>query len=149
MEVMDEVQRPLPGFPGASPQAPFLQVAPDVHLTHNLLPMQNLQPAGQLEYKVPGRGQGFWSLTAKGPCMPVGQSAIVYVLLPPPRQPVLPTPPLTGTVPAAAAPPSAAKWNGSPWPEGIRWRSQHPVTRPAAAEAPAGPLPACHHDTSE
>ncbi|XP_054448268.1 serine/threonine-protein kinase SIK3 isoform X3 [Pteronotus mesoamericanus] len=50
-EVMDDLQKLLPGFPGVNPQAPFLQVAPNVNFMHNLLPMQNLQPAGQLEYK--------------------------------------------------------------------------------------------------
>ncbi|XP_035885993.1 serine/threonine-protein kinase SIK3 isoform X4 [Phyllostomus discolor] len=50
-EVMDDLQKLLPGFPGVSPQAPFLQVAPNVNFLHNLLPMQNLQPTGQLEYK--------------------------------------------------------------------------------------------------
>ncbi|KAM5319178.1 serine/threonine-protein kinase SIK3 isoform 2-T2 [Glossophaga mutica] len=50
-EVMDDLQKLLPGFPGVSPQAPFLQVAPNVNFMHNLLPMQNLQPTGQLEYK--------------------------------------------------------------------------------------------------
>ncbi|XP_008019175.1 serine/threonine-protein kinase SIK3 isoform X2 [Chlorocebus sabaeus] len=50
-EVMDDLQKLLPGFPGVNPQAPFLQVAPNVNFMHNLLPMQNLQPTGQLEYK--------------------------------------------------------------------------------------------------
>ncbi|XP_023576851.1 serine/threonine-protein kinase SIK3 isoform X3 [Octodon degus] len=50
-EVMEDLQKLLPGFPGVSPQAPFLQVAPNMNLMHNLLPMQNLQPTGQLEYK--------------------------------------------------------------------------------------------------
>ncbi|XP_023986966.1 serine/threonine-protein kinase SIK3 isoform X3 [Physeter macrocephalus] len=50
-EVMEDLQKLLPGFPGVSPQAPFLQVAPNMNFMHNLLPMQNLQPAGQLEYK--------------------------------------------------------------------------------------------------
>ncbi|KAK2497800.1 hypothetical protein MC885_000452 [Smutsia gigantea] len=50
-EVMEDLQKLLPGFPGISPQAPFLQVAPNVNFMHNLLPMQNLQPPGQLEYK--------------------------------------------------------------------------------------------------
>lgn len=58
MEVMDDVQKLLPVFPGVYPQAPFLQVAPNMNFMHNLLPMQNLQPAGQLEYKVPGYGRG-------------------------------------------------------------------------------------------
>ncbi|XP_036180122.1 serine/threonine-protein kinase SIK3 isoform X1 [Myotis myotis] len=51
MEVMDDLQKLLPGFPGVNPQAPFLQVAPNMNFMHNLLPMQNLQPTGQLEYK--------------------------------------------------------------------------------------------------
>ncbi|XP_036284212.1 serine/threonine-protein kinase SIK3 isoform X1 [Pipistrellus kuhlii] len=51
MEVMDDVQKLLPVFPGVYPQAPFLQVAPNMNFMHNLLPMQNLQPTGQLEYK--------------------------------------------------------------------------------------------------
>ncbi|XP_032283615.1 serine/threonine-protein kinase SIK3 isoform X3 [Phoca vitulina] len=50
-EVLEDLQKLLPGFPGVSPQAPFLQVAPNVNFMHNLLPMQNLQPTGQLEYK--------------------------------------------------------------------------------------------------
>ncbi|XP_023064066.1 serine/threonine-protein kinase SIK3 isoform X4 [Piliocolobus tephrosceles] len=50
-EVMDDLQKLLPGYPGVNPQAPFLQVAPNVNFMHNLLPMQNLQPTGQLEYK--------------------------------------------------------------------------------------------------
>ncbi|XP_031299485.2 serine/threonine-protein kinase SIK3 isoform X1 [Camelus dromedarius] len=50
-EVMEDLQKLLPGFPGVSPQAPFLQVAPNMTFMHNLLPMQNLQPTGQLEYK--------------------------------------------------------------------------------------------------
>jgi serine/threonine-protein kinase SIK3 len=55
---MDDLQKLLPGFPGVNPQAPFLQVAPNVNFMHNLLPMQNLQPTGQLEYKVTGHGGG-------------------------------------------------------------------------------------------
>lgn len=55
---MDDLQKLLPGFPGVNLQAPFLQVAPNVNFLHNLLPMQNLQPAGQLEYKVPEMGEG-------------------------------------------------------------------------------------------
>ncbi|KAM6172267.1 serine/threonine-protein kinase SIK3 isoform 3-T3 [Erethizon dorsatum] len=50
-EVMEDLQKLLPGFPGVNPQAPLLQVAPNMNLMHNLLPMQNLQPTGQLEYK--------------------------------------------------------------------------------------------------
>ncbi|XP_062948877.1 serine/threonine-protein kinase SIK3 isoform X2 [Cynocephalus volans] len=50
-EVMEDLQKLLPGFPGVNPQAPFLQVAPNMNYMHNLLPMQNLQPTGQLEYK--------------------------------------------------------------------------------------------------
>ncbi|XP_034521710.1 serine/threonine-protein kinase SIK3 isoform X5 [Ailuropoda melanoleuca] len=50
-EVLEDLQKLLPGFPGVSPQAAFLQVAPNVNFMHNLLPMQNLQPTGQLEYK--------------------------------------------------------------------------------------------------
>ncbi|XP_058401136.1 serine/threonine-protein kinase SIK3 isoform X5 [Diceros bicornis minor] len=50
-EVMEDLQKLLPGFPGVNPQAPFLQVAPNMNFMHNLLPMQNLQPTGQLEYK--------------------------------------------------------------------------------------------------
>lgn len=53
---MDEMQKLLPGFPGANPQTPFLQVAPNMNFMHNLLPMQSLQPTGQLEYKVRGCG---------------------------------------------------------------------------------------------
>lgn len=55
---MEDLQKLLPGFPGISPQAPFLQVAPNVNFMHNLLPMQTLQPPGQLEYKVPAMGEG-------------------------------------------------------------------------------------------
>ncbi|XP_032214537.1 serine/threonine-protein kinase SIK3 isoform X5 [Mustela erminea] len=50
-EVLEDLQKLLPGFPGVNPQAPFLQVAPNMNFMHNLLPMQNLQPTGQLEYK--------------------------------------------------------------------------------------------------
>ncbi|XP_048199852.1 serine/threonine-protein kinase SIK3 isoform X4 [Perognathus longimembris pacificus] len=50
-EVMEDLQKLVPGFPGVSPQAPFPQVAPHMNFMHNLLPMQNLQPTGQLEYK--------------------------------------------------------------------------------------------------
>ncbi|XP_053449218.1 serine/threonine-protein kinase SIK3 isoform X3 [Nycticebus coucang] len=50
-EVMEDLQKLLPGFPGVNPQAPFLQVAPNMNFMHNLLPMHNLQPTGQLEYK--------------------------------------------------------------------------------------------------
>ncbi|XP_058542806.1 serine/threonine-protein kinase SIK3 isoform X4 [Neofelis nebulosa] len=50
-EVMEDLQKLLPGFPGVNPQAPFLQVATNMNFMHNLLPMQNLQPTGQLEYK--------------------------------------------------------------------------------------------------
>uniref|UniRef100_A0A671EJ92 Serine/threonine-protein kinase SIK3 n=1 Tax=Rhinolophus ferrumequinum TaxID=59479 RepID=A0A671EJ92_RHIFE len=50
-EVMEDLQKLLPGFPGVNPQAAFLHVAPNMDLMHNLLPMQNLQPTGQLEYK--------------------------------------------------------------------------------------------------
>ncbi|XP_027713278.1 serine/threonine-protein kinase SIK3 isoform X1 [Vombatus ursinus] len=50
-EVTEDLQKLLPGFPRVSPQAPFLQVAPNMNFMHNLLPMQNLQPTGQLEYK--------------------------------------------------------------------------------------------------
>lgn len=57
-EVMDDLQKLLPGFPGVNPQAPFLQVTPNMNFMHNLLPMQSLQPTGQLEYKVPGCGKG-------------------------------------------------------------------------------------------
>lgn len=66
-----------------------------------------------------------------------------------PHQSVLPTLLPTGAVPVTAAHPAAAEWNGPPWPEGIRWGRQHPTARPAAAEAPTGTLPSCHHDTSE
>lgn len=55
---MDDMQKLLPGIPGVNPQGPFLQVAPNVNFTHNLLPMQSLQPTGQLEYKVRGYGKG-------------------------------------------------------------------------------------------
>lgn len=55
---MEDLQKLLPGFPGVNPQAPFLQVAPNVNFMHNLLPMQNLQPTGQLEYKVSDLGEG-------------------------------------------------------------------------------------------
>ncbi|KAM5246741.1 serine/threonine-protein kinase SIK3 isoform 5-T5 [Ctenodactylus gundi] len=50
-EVMEDLQKLLPGFPGVNLQAPFLQVATNVNFMHNPLPMQNLQPTGQLEYK--------------------------------------------------------------------------------------------------
>ncbi|KAM7085133.1 serine/threonine-protein kinase SIK3 isoform 3-T3 [Molossus nigricans] len=51
MEVMDDLQKLFPGFPGVSPQAPLLQVAPNMSLVHSPLPVQPLQPAGPLEYK--------------------------------------------------------------------------------------------------
>ncbi|XP_072585845.1 serine/threonine-protein kinase SIK3 isoform X9 [Vulpes vulpes] len=51
-EVLEDLQKLLPAFPGVNPQAPFLQVAPNMNFMHNLLPMQNLQPTGQLEYKL-------------------------------------------------------------------------------------------------
>ncbi|XP_055516567.1 serine/threonine-protein kinase SIK3 homolog isoform X1 [Leucoraja erinacea] len=51
-EVPEDLQKcHLPGFPRTVPQAPFLQVVPNVNLMQNMLPMQNLQPATQLEYK--------------------------------------------------------------------------------------------------
>uniref|UniRef100_A0A2K5QEC6 non-specific serine/threonine protein kinase n=1 Tax=Cebus imitator TaxID=2715852 RepID=A0A2K5QEC6_CEBIM len=51
MEVMEDLPKLLPGFPGVNPQAPLLQVAPNMNFMHNLLPMQNLQATGQLEHK--------------------------------------------------------------------------------------------------
>lgn len=51
-EVMEDLQKLLPGFPRITPQAPFLQVTPNMNFMHNILPMQSLQPTGQLEYKV-------------------------------------------------------------------------------------------------
>ncbi|NXC21255.1 SIK3 kinase, partial [Corythaeola cristata] len=59
-EVMEDLQKLLPGFPRVAPQAPFLQVTPNVNFMHNVLPRQNLQPTGQLEYKVPS--------DARAPC---------------------------------------------------------------------------------
>uniref|UniRef100_A0A8C6XRD4 non-specific serine/threonine protein kinase n=1 Tax=Naja naja TaxID=35670 RepID=A0A8C6XRD4_NAJNA len=50
-EVMEDLQKLLPGFPRIAPQAPFLQVALNVNMAANMLPMQHLQPTGQLEYK--------------------------------------------------------------------------------------------------
>ncbi|XP_054251682.1 serine/threonine-protein kinase SIK3 isoform X1 [Indicator indicator] len=50
-EVMEDLQKLLPGFARVTPQAPFLQVTPNVNFMHNVLPRQNLQPTGQLEYK--------------------------------------------------------------------------------------------------
>ncbi|XP_030393908.1 serine/threonine-protein kinase SIK3 isoform X4 [Gopherus evgoodei] len=50
-EVMEDLQKLLPGFPRVTPQAPFLQVTPNMNFMPNMLPMQNLQPTGQLEYK--------------------------------------------------------------------------------------------------
>ncbi|XP_009466334.1 PREDICTED: serine/threonine-protein kinase SIK3 [Nipponia nippon] len=50
-EVTEDLQKLLPGFPRVAPQAPFLQVTPNVNFMHNVLPRQNLQPTGQLEYK--------------------------------------------------------------------------------------------------
>ncbi|XP_063167107.1 serine/threonine-protein kinase SIK3 isoform X3 [Candoia aspera] len=50
-EVMEDLQKLLPGFPRITPQAPFLQVAPNVNMAANMFPMQHLQPTGQLEYK--------------------------------------------------------------------------------------------------
>lgn len=57
---MEDLQKLLPGFPRVTPQAPFLQVTPNVNFMHNVLPRQNLQPTGQLEYKVP--------TAARAPC---------------------------------------------------------------------------------
>lgn len=51
---MEDLQKLLPGFPRIAPQAPFLQVAPNMNMAANMLPMQHLQPTGQLEYKVRG-----------------------------------------------------------------------------------------------
>nr|XP_033773434.1 serine/threonine-protein kinase SIK3 isoform X1 [Geotrypetes seraphini] len=50
-EVADDLQKLLPGFPRVTQQAPFLQVAPNMNVIHNLLPMPNVPPSGQLEYK--------------------------------------------------------------------------------------------------
>ncbi|KAM6400397.1 serine/threonine-protein kinase SIK3 isoform 4-T4 [Rhynochetos jubatus] len=50
-EVMEDLQKLLPGFPRVTPQAPFLQVTPNVNFMHSVLPRQALQPTGQLEYK--------------------------------------------------------------------------------------------------
>ncbi|XP_042333047.1 serine/threonine-protein kinase SIK3 isoform X2 [Sceloporus undulatus] len=50
-EVMEDLQKLLPGFPRVAPQAPFLQVAPNMNMAANMLPMHHLQPTGQLEYK--------------------------------------------------------------------------------------------------
>uniref|UniRef100_A0A670JZ40 non-specific serine/threonine protein kinase n=1 Tax=Podarcis muralis TaxID=64176 RepID=A0A670JZ40_PODMU len=50
-EVMEDLQKLLPCFPRIAPQAPFLQVAPNMNMAANMLPMQHLQPTGQLEYK--------------------------------------------------------------------------------------------------
>nr|XP_056716405.1 serine/threonine-protein kinase SIK3 [Euleptes europaea] len=50
-EVMEDLQKLLPGFPRITPQAAFLQVAPNMNMAANMLPMQHLQPTGQLEYK--------------------------------------------------------------------------------------------------
>ncbi|XP_038609312.1 LOW QUALITY PROTEIN: serine/threonine-protein kinase SIK3 [Tachyglossus aculeatus] len=50
-EVMEDLHKVLPGFPRIAPQAPFLQVTPNMNVLHSLLPAQNLQPASQLEYK--------------------------------------------------------------------------------------------------
>ncbi|KAJ7305199.1 hypothetical protein JRQ81_011108, partial [Phrynocephalus forsythii] len=51
-EVVEDLQKLLPpGFPRVTPQAPFLQVAPNMNMAANLLPLQHLQPTGQLEYK--------------------------------------------------------------------------------------------------
>ncbi|XP_039185719.1 serine/threonine-protein kinase SIK3 isoform X2 [Crotalus tigris] len=50
-EVMEDLQNLLPGFTRIAPQAPFLQVAPNVNMAANVLPRQHLQPTGQLEYK--------------------------------------------------------------------------------------------------
>ncbi|KAM3830493.1 serine/threonine-protein kinase SIK3 isoform 3-T3 [Vipera latastei] len=50
-EVMEDLQNLLPGFPRIAPQAPFLQVAPNVNMAASVLPRQHLQPTGQLEYK--------------------------------------------------------------------------------------------------
>eukprot|EP00062_Callorhinchus_milii_P021225 gi/632977723/ref/XP_007905506.1/ PREDICTED: serine/threonine-protein kinase SIK3 isoform X1 [Callorhinchus milii] len=51
-EVTEDLQKcHLPGLPRVVPQAPFLPVVPNVNLMQNMLHMQNLQPAAQLEYK--------------------------------------------------------------------------------------------------
>ena len=76
-------------------------------------------------------------------------TAVFSPPFPPPHQTISPPSPPAGAVPITAAYPAAAERNGAPWPEGIRWRCQHPTPCPAAAEAPTGTLPSCHHDTSE
>ncbi|XP_009872797.1 PREDICTED: serine/threonine-protein kinase SIK3, partial [Apaloderma vittatum] len=48
-EVMEDLQKLLPGYPRVTPQTPFLQVTPNVNFMHNVLPRQTLQPTGQLE----------------------------------------------------------------------------------------------------
>lgn len=62
---MEDLQKLLPGYPRVTPQAPFLQVTPNVNFMHNVLPRQNLQPTGQLEYKVPPPAV-LWALPLSG-----------------------------------------------------------------------------------
>ncbi|KAK6469113.1 serine/threonine-protein kinase SIK3-like [Huso huso] len=50
-EMAEELQKLVPGFPRLAPQAPFMPLAPNVNFMQNLMPMQNMQHAAQLEYK--------------------------------------------------------------------------------------------------
>ncbi|XP_053308607.1 serine/threonine-protein kinase SIK3 [Spea bombifrons] len=47
----EDLQKMIPGFPRVMPQTPFPPVAQNANVLHNLLPMQNMQPSGHLEYK--------------------------------------------------------------------------------------------------
>ena len=68
---MEDLQKLLPGLPRVTPQAPFLQVTPNVNFMHNVLPRQNLQPTGQLEYKVLTHAHAFCSLCHTSKCVVV------------------------------------------------------------------------------
>ncbi|XP_043936903.1 serine/threonine-protein kinase SIK3 [Protopterus annectens] len=50
-ECAEELQKLLPGFLRVAPQTTFLPTSPHMNLLQNMLPVQNLQPAVQLEYK--------------------------------------------------------------------------------------------------
>lgn len=68
---MEDLQKLVPGFPRVAPQAPFLQVTPNVNFMHNVLPRQNLQPTGQLEYKVLCPATVWGGLCARAAVLPL------------------------------------------------------------------------------
>lgn len=143
-EVMEDLQKLLPGFPRIAPQAPFLQVAPNVNMAANMLPMQHLQPTGQLEYKVPSLPLGASAQMLRGghgerPSRPLRGAAEQRAAV---RESFV-----AGAVFAAAANAAAAEWDGAAGAQGLRRGSQHPVARPAAPEASSRPVSPRNHDT--